>query len=85
MSTDKGIRFFVGLLSTLAVVSLLSVGQAQEQDTTVVVQKPKPAAIGWPGRGKRVAYPAEGKITTENVLVRAGGNLNYYICGRLSE
>ncbi len=84
MSTNKPIRFFGGLVSTLAVVSLLSAGQAHGQTTTVVIQKPKPTASGWPGTGRRIAYPSEGEITAENVLVRAGGNLNYYICGRLA-
>ena len=81
MSTDKPIRFFSSLVSTLAVVGLLSAGQAQG---LTQLQKPKPSSSGWPGANKRIAYPAEGEITAENVLIRAGGNLNYYICGRLA-
>ena len=85
MSTAKPIRFFVGLVSTLTVMTLLTAGQAHGQTTTVVIQKPKPTASSWPGADKRMAYPREGEITAENVLLRAGGNLNYYICGRLSK
>ena len=83
MSSDKSIRFLGSLVTIAAVVSLLCAGQAYGQTTTVIIQKPKPTAGGWPGVTGRIVYPSEGELTAENVLVRAGGNLNYYVCGRL--
>lgn len=85
MSTDKLTRFLAGVGAILALVSLLSTGQARGQGTTVVIPDAKPIPIGWPGTSGRVVYPSEGEVTAENVLVRAGGNLNYYVCGKLSK
>lgn len=85
MSTDKYTRFLAGVGAVLALVILLSRGPAMGQGTTVVAQDAKPSPIGWPGAGKRVVYPSEGEITAQNVLVRAGRNLNYYVCGRLNK
>ena len=84
MSTNKSARFLAGVVSVAAVVTLLIPGPAQGQETTVIIQQPTPSPSGWPGGTERIVYPAEGEITAENVLARAGGNLNYYVCGRLS-
>ncbi|NIA07319.1 MAG: hypothetical protein GWP14_06750 [Actinobacteria bacterium] len=84
MSTDKPIRFFGVLVTALAVMGLLTAAQAYGQTTTVVIQKPKPTASGWLSTDRRITYPSVGEITAENVLIRAGGNLNYYVCGKLA-
>lgn len=51
------------------------------------VAHPEPTAKVSPGgwaKGKKIRYPAEGRVNAERVRVRAGANLNYYVCGQLS-
>lgn len=88
MSGKKPTRFAGRFVLIPAVVGLLIAAQSYGQGTTTVVVPGRAAAVqsDWPGVEKSVpiVYPGEGEVTADNVLVRSGGNLNYYVCGRLS-
>ena len=89
MSGKKPVRFAGSLIPILAVVALLNMSEARGQTTVVVPASPTPEPVksGWPGVEKSIpiVYPGQGEVTAENVLVRAGSGLNYYVCGRLTQ
>ena len=90
MSGKEPIRFAGKLVLILAVVGLPGAGQTYGQGTTRGVvpgrSGTEPVQSSWPGVDKSVdvVYPGEGEVTVENVLVRSGGNMNYYVCGKLT-